>query len=194
MNVGKFKPCLILAIVLAANATGSTQVAAQRPNLVSIDSYAQQIDRYVKRHPKRIFANVVSETDEADHWREFKTVAKLENSETMFDERAQVWQKAGKVVAVQFTFSSQSGDWVHYVNYYFRADGTIAKIHARLNTFHGNLSVIRDKFYDAGGRLLQTSTRYLDLNSQKPTKSRDFMDAEIPLYLKARELPFYKLL
>lgn len=194
MNVGTFKPSLILAVVLSANAIGSTQVAAQKAALASINSYAQQIDQYIKRHPKRIFANVVSETDEADHWREFKTVAKLENSETAFDESAHVWQKAGKVVAVQFTFSSQSGDWVQYVNYYFRADGTLAKLHSRLNTFHGNLSVIRDKFYDAGGRLLQTSTRYLDLKSQKPTKSRDFMDAEIPLYLKARELPFYKLL
>lgn len=191
MNVRKFRQfCLILAVVLAANALCATQVAAQRPALVSINSYAHQVDRFSKRHPKRIFANAPETESGPDRWREFKTAAKLEG----FDESAYVWQKTGKVVAANFTFTSQSGDWVQDVNYYFREDGKLAKVHAHLNTFHGNLSVIREKFYDAGGRLLHTSTRYLDLNSQKPTKSRDFMDAPVPVYLKARDLPFYKLL
>jgi hypothetical protein len=180
--------------MLAANAICSTQAAAQKPALVSINSYANQVDRFSKRNPKRVFANVTKPENEADNWREFKTAAELENGEATFDESAFVWQKMGKVVAANFTFTSQSGDWAQYVNYYFREDGTLAKIHQRLNTFYGNLSVIREKFYDTRGRLLRTSTRYLNLRSQKPAKSRDFMDEPIPLYLRTRDLPFYKLL
>lgn len=196
MNVRQFrKYFLILAVVVSASAFWSTRVAAQGPTLASIHSYANQVDRFSKRHPKRIFANVASDTEsEEDHWREFKSAAKLESGDASFDESAHVWQKTGKVVAASFTFTSQSGDWAHYVTYYFREDGTLAKVHAALNTFHGNLSVIREKFYDGRGRLLHTSTKYLNLHSQKPTKSRDFMDEPIRLYLKARDLPFYKLL
>ncbi len=83
------------------------------------------------------------------------------------------------------------------MNYYFRKDGTLAKIHAQLNTFSasdGGMSVVRDKFYAAGGRLLHTSTRYLDLKSQKPRKRGDFMDQPIPDYHTVRNLPFTKLL
>jgi hypothetical protein len=195
VNVRKFQHFfLILAVALAASAMCSTQVAAQRPAVVSINSFANEVDRFIKHHPKRIFANASEAEDEADNWREFKTAAEVENGETAFDESAYVWQKTGKVVAASFTFTSQSGDWAQYVNYYFREDGTLAKIRVHLNTFHGNLSVIREKFYDGSGKLLRTSTRYLNLRSQKPTKSRDFMDEPIPLYLKARDLPFFKLL
>lgn len=195
MNVRKFRQYfLILAGVVSASVFCSTQAAAQKPTLVSINSYVRQVDQFIKRHPRRVFANASEAEDEADHWREFKTVAEVESGETTFDETAYVWEKTGKLVAANFTFTSQSGDWAHYVTCYFREDGTLAKIHAQLNTFHGNLSVIREKFYDGRGKLLHTSARYLDLKSQKPTRSRDFMDQEIPLYLRARDLPFYKLL
>jgi hypothetical protein len=196
VNVRKFKRFLLMfTVVLSANAICSAQFAAQGQTLASINSYATQIDRFIKRHPKRIFANEASEMENGpDRWREFKTAAEVEGGEATFDESAYVWQKSGKVVAANFTFTSQSGDWAQYVNYYFREDGTLARIQVHLNTFYGNLSVIREKFYDGRGRLLHTSTRYLNLHSRKPTKSRDFMDQPVPLYLKARDLPFYKLL
>jgi hypothetical protein len=157
-----------------------------------INSYAKQVDRFSKHHPKRSFANVGTDTD---NWREFKTSAELNNATAApFDESAFVWLKAGRVVGANFTFTSESGDWAHYVNYYFRENGGLAKVDARLNTFYGNLSVIREKYYDDKGKLLRASTRYLDLQSGKPKKSKDFIDEPIPIYLKAQDLPFYKIL
>ena len=138
---------------------------------------------------------IPGEEDKPDKWAEFKTVR--QEVQANLEDSAHVWLRDGKVVAARFSFTSSSGDWYHYVDYYFRADGTLAKIHAQLNTFagpDGGISVVRDKFYSSSGKLLHTATRYLDLKSQKPRKRGEFMDQPIPDYKTVRDLPFYKLL
>ena len=100
-----------------------------------------------------------------------------------------------KVVGVNCTFQSPSRDWVHFVMYYYRPDGTLAKIHARLNTFHGNITVIREKYYSDTGKLLKESTRFFDLETKRKRKpSNDFENEEVPLYMKTSDLPFKDLL
>jgi hypothetical protein len=160
----------------------------------------KQIDQFIKRNPKaqRIFGNVASgRRVEANRWCEFKSEDEREKADTgdNLNEQAYVWLKAEKVVGVNLTLQSPSGDWVHFVMYYFRGDGTLTKIQAQLNSFYGDLSVRREKFYSQSGKLLHTSTKYLDLNSQKESKpGEDFVDEPIPVYRKVRDLPFYKLL
>ncbi|HXM35473.1 MAG TPA: hypothetical protein VN920_09820 [Pyrinomonadaceae bacterium] len=186
-------------LFLSASATGQDQksVLAQKTELGSIGSYTKSIDQFTRRNPKqrRLFGNAAGTEEKQDEWREFKSAKQMAGEN--LDESAFVWLKQGKVVTARFSFTSASGDWYHFVTYYFRADGTLAKIHAQLNTFAaagGGLSVVRNKFYHAGGRSLRTSTRYLDLESQKPRKRGEFMDEPIPLYKTVRELPFSKLL
>jgi len=175
---------------------GLGQVPAQSRNaeIATIAVYAKQVDRFIKRNDKRrrTFGNV---GDEQDHWKEFKgKPAKGETDPDDLNEVAYVWARKGKVVAAGFTFQSDSRDWAHYVTYYFRADGTLAKIHAQLNTFYGDISVVRNKFYNSNGKLLRTSTRYLDLQSKKSRKRGDFQDEPIPVYRTVRSLPFYRIL
>jgi hypothetical protein len=186
-------------LILAAAAAGQEQKAAapQKTGLAAIGSYAKSIDQFTKRNAKkrRIFGIVPGEEDKGDKWAEFKYVRQAVQAN--LDDSVYVWLKDGQVVAAEFSFTSSSGDWYHYVNYYFRADGTLAKIHAQLNTFSGpdgGISVVRDKFYGSGGKLLHTATRYLDLKSQQPRKRGDFMDEPIPDYKTVRDLPFLKLL
>ena len=184
---------LVTLLLLSSLAVGQDR-KTHLPALVSIDSYAKKVDRFTKRNDKRrrTFGNV---GDEQDHWKEFKgKVAKGETDPEDLDEVAYVWVRTGRVVAASFAFQSGSRDWAHYVTYYFREDGTLAKIHAQLNTFYGDISVVRDKFYSSSGELLRTSTRYLNLESQKLRKRGDFTDEPIPVYLKVRDLPFSKLL
>lgn len=191
--------CLGSLLFLSALASGQDQRIATRSQteLAAIGSYAKSIDQFTKRNPKksRTFGNVAGAEDSLDKWRAFKSTKQMEQADPY--ESAYVWLKDGKVVAANFSFTSPSGDWYHYVNCYFRADGTLAKIHAQLNTFagpDGGLGVVRDKFYGSSGRLLHTSTRYLDLHSQKPRKRAEFMDQPIPVYRIVRVLPFSKLL
>ncbi|HSS20660.1 MAG TPA: hypothetical protein VLL54_11345 [Pyrinomonadaceae bacterium] len=181
---------LLTALLLCA-----FEVTAQRPTPASINSYASQIDRFARQHRARVFANIFSESeDEQANWREFKNAKDLENSGVAFAEQADVWLQGTNPVRASITIATTSGDWVQDIDYYFREDGTIAKIRSQLNTFHGNVSVIKEKYFDTTGTLLRTTTRVLDLKSRKRSRSRDYMDQEIPFYRRAQELPFYKLL
>jgi hypothetical protein len=160
----------------------------------SINAYVKQVDRFMKRNDKRrrTFGDVGNEQAQ---WREFKgKVAEGETDPADFDEVAYVWLRKGKVVAVAFTFQSGSRDWAHFVTHYFREDGTLAKIHSRLNTFYGGVSAIRDKYYSSNGKMLRATARYLDIETQKPKKNPSFQDEPLPVYLTVRKLPFFKLL
>jgi hypothetical protein len=190
---------LITILFLSALAIGQDQktTAPQKTEWIEIASYAKSIEQFTRHNPRqrRLFAKAPEKGDHQDNWRAFKTARQMEQAG--LDESAYVWLKDGKVVAAKFSFTSQSGDWYHFVNYYFRDDGTLAKIHAQLNTFvspDGGLSVVRERFYGSNGGLLHTSTTYLDLHSQRPRKRGDFMDEPIPVYLRVRDLPFSKLL
>jgi hypothetical protein len=189
---------LIFLISLWVASSPNVSAAQQRSTSVAaISSYTKSIDQFTKRNARkrRIFGIIPGEEDKPDKWAEFKTVRHAVQAN--LDDSVYVWLKDGQVVAAQFSLTSSSGDWYHYVNYYFRADGTLAKIHAQLNTFaaaDGGMSVVRDKFYGSSGKLVHTATRYLDLKSQKPRKRGDFMDQPIPDYKTVRDLPFLKLL
>ena len=188
---------LILLLCLAGSNVSLGYQKRNAAELTAISSYVKSIDQFTNRNARkrRIFGIVPEEEDKPDKWIEFKYVRQAVQAN--LHDSAYVWLKDGKVVAAQFSLTSSSGDWYHYVNYYFRADGTLAKIHAQLNTFaspDGGLSVVRDKFYSSSGKLLHTATRYLDLKSQKPRKRGDFMDQPISVYENARDLPFLKLL
>jgi hypothetical protein len=186
-------------LILTTAAAGQEQktAAPQKTGLTAIGSYAKSIDQFTKRNPskRRIFGIVPGAEDKPDKWAEFKTVR--QTVQANLEDSAYVWVRDGKVVVAKFSVTSASGDWYHYVDYYFRADGTLAKIHAQLNTFagpDGGISVIRDKVYSSRGKLLHTATWYRDLQSQKPRKRGEFMDQPIPVYKSVRDLPFSKLL
>ena len=162
-------------------------------HVASINAYVKQVDRFIKTNEKRkrIFGEV---GNGQDVWRECKgKVAKNETAEDL-DQVAYVWTRFGKVVAAAFTFQSGSRDWAHFVTYYFHADGTLAKIHSRLNTFYGNTSVIRDKYYGANGKVVRATAKYLDLQTGKPKKNPNFQDERLPIYPNLRSLPFFNLL
>jgi hypothetical protein len=146
----------------------------------------------------RIFADVSSDGEnQKSQWREFESEAEREKADTgdNLNENAVVWSKDGAVVLASCTFQSPSRDWAHFVSYYFRADGTLAKVRARLNTFYGEMTVIRKRFYNPKGKLLSSSQQFLDLKTQKKKKpGAEFQDDSFPLYRTVRALPFYPML
>jgi hypothetical protein len=144
-----------------------------------------------------IFADI-SET-EKPKWLKFKSEKELENFEAY--RIAKVARKNGKVVMSIFTLSSGSGDWVKYVYYYFRENGTLAKIESQLNTFYGHFTVLQDIYFNNNGKVLKKTTRYLDLETQNPKKPSkdDFLNNgdnfnHVNFYKKTNKLPFTHLL
>ena len=191
--------CVTLALLALAQTNTSTDKQIRDAEIARIKAYCQELDDYAKRNPKlgRLFGDVSSGMEgEKSQWREFKSEEEREEVVTDND-KANVFAKNGAVVLANYTFQSPSGDWSHYVNYYFREDGALARIHAELNTFYGNMTVIRERFYDPKGRLLSSSQQFLDLETKKrkkPGTDGEFIDEPIPAYRTVKALPFYTLL
>lgn len=172
--------------------------SAAQSEIAGIDAYVAKINQFMKvnKSSARIFADVSGSDDNTDRWQEFRNEDEMEKVRTgdNLNTIAFVSTNSGKVNASSFTFTSPSGDWAHLITYYFREDGSLAKIHAELNTFYGNLSVIRDLYFNNRGVLLKNTRRYLDLKTKKVRKPGEFFDHTVPLYRNVRELPFHKLL
>lgn len=194
-----FAVTVVAVLVMLQLAAQSGLAQPNKGQVSQIEAYSVQVDRFIKRTPKslRIFANVAGVNDDKAQWREFRTEEEREKAGTgeNLNENAYVWTRDRKIIGANFTFGSPSGDWAHLVMYYFRDDGTLAKIHAQLNTFYGDLSIVRDLYFDKRGNVLKNTRRYLDLKTQKPTKKpTDFFDHSIPMYRNVRDLPFHQLL
>ncbi len=167
----------------------------RRENSSEIETYCKQIDAFIKSRKTRV--RILAKIDDGDKWREFKSekARQRANEGDSLNENALVWGKNSKFLYAGFTFQSPSRDWVHYVNYYFRADGTLAKIDAKLNTFYGYTSVSRRQYYARQGKLLKSSVQYLDLKTRRKTKpGDDFIDKLPPVYKQVKSLPFYHVL
>lgn len=183
-----------------SRATAAPLIAAQNAtDIASIEAYGKQMDAYTKRNARagRLFGDTANYEDAnaPARWREFKTKAALQRAEVY--SAATAWlNSTGELVVAEFSLSSPSGDWAQFNTYYYRSDGTLAKLHSELRTFMGDVVVIRDRLYDSKGKLLQEKTRYLDLQTRKPKKVKegDFQDMPIELYAKTSALPFYSLL
>jgi len=175
----------------------------RQAEIAAIESYARGLDRHMRRSARaaRYFADTSSyeRQNARARWQEFRTKAALDKAwrDGKTYTSSNVWlNPTGSPVVALFTYSSPSGDWAQYVTNYYRSDGTLAKSSSELRTFMGELIVIRERLYDARGKLIREQTRYLDLKTRKPRRVRegDFMDREAPLYAKTGELPFYNLL
>jgi hypothetical protein len=187
----------ISVIILSLFAGTGVAQTAKSVQTRRINRYVKQLEKYVDKPSNKceIYANV--STGKKDRWRRFRFEKSLEKSRESHeaDEIAYVWRNNGKVLAVNFTFTSESGDWAHYVFYRFRPDGSLAKIEADLRTFYGDLSVQRGYYYSTGGRLISKHTRFRDLTTDKPKKpGDDFYDEKVNIYKTTGKLPFAKLL
>jgi hypothetical protein len=191
---------LALPAIVSAQQGGATLSPSQPTGKVAeIETYAKGLDQYIKSNEKtaRIFADTASgTTGEAAKWREFQTKKEREDADTgeNLNENAYVWMRNGKIIGANFTFQSPSRDWVHYVMYYFRNDGTLAKTSSTLNTFMGDITVIRDDYYDSKGTLLKGTTHCKDLKTQRSKPCGNFQEQPTPFYKTVNQLPFYSLL
>jgi hypothetical protein len=198
MKVVSFKKNALLPVLLLVL---FSQNFAQTKTVVQIDKYAKTVSRLMETQKQRIFADV-SSNGKKSIWKEFKTEKMRDKADTgdNLNENAYVWMKDGKIVSTTFTFQSPSRDWAHFVTYYFRADGTLAKAESTLNTFYGNVTAERNYYFDSKGKIVEQNVKYLDLKTQKPInlrhlgKRQDFIDRKVKFFKTTNKLPFIKLI
>lgn len=204
------KTTLLLGVLIIFSCSGLAQTKkletaetdAQTSKLVKqIEAYAETIADFVEKQgkPHLIIADVSDYTEaKKPVWKKFASEDEFEKARETTEAYtiAYIWQKGGKTVAVNFTYSSPSGDWAHFIVNTYRADGTLAKTDSRLNTFYGDAAILRTFYFDAKGKKLKETVKYQDLQSDQPfdPKTRDFFDQEAQIYKNVNGLPFANLL
>lgn len=209
-------------VVLVHAATAEAQIggAAQRGSGTGVATSSttsgptEAIDRFcdglipmTKQTARRRLFGLFQEGDIGKgRWVEFKREPDLNaavRAEHVF-EIAQVWRREDGATAVSMRLTSRSGDWFHFVEYCFRADGTLARLNSTLNTFNavdedpekdvGGASRRRDRYFDASGKQIKVRKRVLDLQTKRPAPTLQVMDDEEPICETAAALPFSALL
>ena len=178
-----------LLLFAALSAAASLNAARVPPceTVVQIKAYAAQVDERIKQIKPRMFLQM----DATSKWTEVKETPDAAAAV------ANVYvDPAGTTMAAFFSFAPAAKDWVQFANYYFRADGTLAKKNELLNTTHGRVSVSRETLFGCQGEELKATEQFVDLGTKHKKKrpGDDFVDQPSPVFTKVEELPFYAAL
>jgi hypothetical protein len=194
--------------VAAATASGPSPLAS----VVEIDHRCDAAEKAASAKPDRFFAEVsgmVVPGKGQGRWRELADAAALKvlAEEDTLNTQGYVTGFRDQVLFVEMFFTSGTGDWGHYSDLCFRADGTLARVTDALNTFkavvHGDqadshpggsgVMRIRIRYFAADGHAMQKKSRLLDLRTRKPVKG-EYMDQDDVIYHRVADVPFYALL
>ena len=161
--------------------------------VAEIEAYSKKVDRLIEtshNSSRRVFVTTSRDVEnDSVGWREFKAGAA--DAGDAVNDNAWVWSGEGKIVRVKFTFQSESHDMVQFAMYYYREDGTLARISAQLNLSRGQTTIIRDQFYDRKGVLIRGSAKSCSLKGGREQKAdKHFIPAPLPVYLTIDGLPF----
>ena len=179
---------LFLPHVVRAQTTCAEQV-------FEIENYCKKIDRFIKANQKssRVFVSTSPNAENPENWREYNTQAKHPGDDP--NTTASVWLSHGKIVGVSFSSQNESRDQAQNAMYYYREDGTLARISSQLNVLKGEITFIREQFYDRKGLLIRGSTKSCSLKTGRESKiEKRFSPEPLAVYLTTDRLPFYQAL
>lgn len=171
-----------LTVLLGVSAVIAAQ-ADERADTTAIVASCDGVDAALIHHAGELYYGNV---DDPRSWHNVGDAGEDEYS------KATVYRLDRRIRKVVFTLTTASDDWVLYATYCFRDDGTVARIHERLNTFYGHLSRVRTTIYAAKGNVLRNDVAYLDLATKEPRRAppEDFISHDAPRYKTAAALPF----
>ncbi len=200
----KFPVSILLILILGVAAFGQNKlttaerVAETNRQMKPIDEYVKTVDDFVESQsdPHLIIADISDYNEQSKAlWARFDSREAFENDGHDSYTVAYIWLKDDKIVQVNFTYSSPSGDWVHYVFHTYYPNGVLAKGYRDLRTFMDDIIVTRVQFLNNNGRTVKFTRSFNDLLTKEPaTEPVDFMDIEADVYLNVKDLPFQKLL
>jgi hypothetical protein len=193
---------LAYAMQIFAQTPSAAKPTTKPSEVAAIDAYGKELDAF--KNNKRNHALILGaegDKPEVQKWKEFKSRrARGEAFNGILENVADVWMKNGKPVVAEFNFETNSGDWSQFVQYYFRDDGTLAKMRSTFAGFmvlseHGG-RIVQERIYSSNGKLLQKRLHCFELEKKdRPTKcSGDYSKYDGTYYRRAQDLGFYGLL
>lgn len=188
------------ALVTAQAACLAQNPPAEDPAVTAVREYVKATADFAEKQgsPHLIVADISDYSEGSKPvWKKYESREEFENSREEEESYtvAFVWFQENVPVAVNFTYSSPSGDWALYVEYVFRTDGSVAGIRRELRTFQGNVIVVKNFLFDEKGKKLNEKTEFFDLETEKPIPpKKNFADMEVDLYKSVKALPFADVL
>ncbi|MDH3493703.1 MAG: hypothetical protein OEM82_09150 [Acidobacteriota bacterium] len=191
--------CLLIFFAVFSVSAQNKHETAKRvqetiKKLAPIKAYVRSVEStsLQNKGPSAVVTDISDyNSDEKPEWKWYESREDFESDGIESYTTAFIWKKQGKIVQVNFTYSSPSGDWVQYVFHTFYPSGTAAKIDRELRTFMGDVIVNRIAYYDTSGKPVAKYTTYRDLQTRKLImKPEYFEDMARDFYLNAGDLPF----
>src|SRR4029077_473427 len=101
-----------------------------------IHSFCDELRTFAKATPSRVFA-AFSKNGEPSSWKESdeRTVQRRLRSLMGKYVVAELWTREDHATLVETTSSSDTGDWLHFVRYCYRSDGSLAKTEFSTSSF-----------------------------------------------------------
>ncbi|REJ75318.1 MAG: hypothetical protein DWQ47_07480 [Acidobacteria bacterium] len=194
-----FKILLLILCLTAFAGFLPAQEPGDKKALADAESFVKEAREYIEKQgePHLVIADLADHKESSKPvWTRFETQEAFENTEGEdIYTIALIWTKDERVLAVNFTYTSPSGDWAHYVDHIFHPSGYAVQIRKELRTFNGDMIVVRNVLFDSYAKELKSTKEYFDLNTQKPVKATDnFQDVDVDVYIRASDLPFFDLL
>lgn len=191
----KYGSALVFGIVVMQGSLRAQTPTQQRrlpkptqtsSRIVAVEKYTNELDEYAARNPqaRRFFTNTAE--DQTGSWQEVGGESEIENKAS-----AVVWMKGEKAVIALVT--GKTPQLSRKVTYYFRDNGTLAKVHSELSINATNMQSSRDRSFDPKAFLVRDFSYCNDMVSgqQRPCNDAEVLEKTIPLYMRSTELPFY---
>ena len=179
-------------------APNTPPTAAPNKEADEVTTYCTSVNDYKHDATPQLFADAGDQPKPM--WRRVGTERELESlTEAQFAHAftARAWLKNGKVVAVDSDADTRSGDWGLAAEYCFREDGTLAALHSEFRNESDDYVAIRDESFDAAGATIASTSQIFDTRTHKPKKLNKQAAANeqrAPVYHKAADLPFFRLI
>lgn len=189
---------LVALALFAITAFGQTDPTTPTvpEKLAKAEKYIKTVDELIEKRgkPDIVIADASDYTDSDEpKWKTYPTTEAADEEDLYTI--AYVWKSKGRVVAINLTYSSPSGDWAQYVSYTFYRNGQVAKVDRELRTFMDDMILNRIKYFDESGKIVKETTEFFDLASKEPIPAKkDFMDIDVDIYESLDKFPFASLL
>ncbi len=175
--------------------------------MAAADRSCRSIDTLVKSNAVSILYVADNASDGKSNWEKFDTLEEAKKAGSGgYSRSAKVYFNNSLVVRVDLELKSPSKEWVHYIRYYFRDDGTLEKSSSDFRRFGAYdqergmeqeflVKVLRDKYFDLMGKMVKKgSPRFFNMSTMREMKNVVYTDGPWPIYAKTLQLPFAGIL
>ena len=171
------------------------------------DQSCRAIDVSIKSNALSIEYLVETASDGSSTWKKFDTPEDAQKAASVgYLRNAKIYLNNTLPVRVDLELKSPTKEWVHYVRYYFREDGTLQKSHSDFRRFGAYekdkgtdqeflVKVLRDKYYDSMGKMVRKGNpRFFNMSTMREMKEVVYKDGPWPIYPQTKLLPFSGIL